>query len=208
MVKFHFLLTCFFHFHNHTQGSVWNDLHSKIGTDMKNFRCFILGLIFFSSPRVFMPTRSTGLSPAAASRFRLRDFPTIRQSSSTAISTGTRSTSPAGNYRLRVQRRGGREFCGAESFNANYGSSTIAGSLSSTLGHLGPVGGTVLLLNPAGVLFTPTATVNVGSLTASTLGLPNQNDFLNGTALHFSGMSTAGVTVQNGQASILSAIFF
>jgi hypothetical protein len=35
-------------------------------------------------------------------------------------------------------------------------------------------------------------------LVATTLGLPNRNDFLNGTALHFSGASAAGINVQNG----------
>src|SRR5215475_6758267 len=38
--------------------------------------------------------------------------------------------------------------------------STIAGMLQSTIGPNGPIGGTVLILNPSGILFTPTAQVN------------------------------------------------
>src|SRR5438105_11720702 len=40
--------------------------------------------------------------------------------------------------------------------------SIIAGMLRSTVGPGGPVGGTVMIFNPSGILFTPTATVNVG----------------------------------------------
>src|ERR1017187_2958908 len=54
--------------------------------------------------------------------------------------------------------------------------STIAGLFESTVGAGGPVGGTVIILNPSGVLFTPTAQVDLGSLTAATLGLPNQTE--------------------------------
>ena len=68
-------------------------------------------------------------------------------------------------------------------------------------------GGTVLLLNPDGILFTPTATINVGSLVATTLGLPDQNDFLNKTTLHFGGTSTAGIQNQ-GSLNALGDIFF
>ncbi|MEI9962939.1 MAG: filamentous hemagglutinin N-terminal domain-containing protein [Limisphaerales bacterium] len=85
--------------------------------------------------------------------------------------------------------------------NAEAGSSTIAGLLQSTVGANGSIGGTVMILNPAGILFTPTAQVNVGSLVATTLGLADQNEFLNRSTLHFSGDSTAGVTIQN-QANI------
>ena len=90
--------------------------------------------------------------------------------------------------------------------NAANGSSTIAGTLGSTVGHLGSVGGTVLLLNPAGILFTPTAQVNVGSLVASTLELRDQNDFLNNRTLRFSGASTAGIQNQ-GNLNALGDIF-
>ena len=86
--------------------------------------------------------------------------------------------------------------------------STIAGLLKSTVGPGGPVGGTVMLLNPAGVLFTPTAQVSVGSLVATTLGLADETEFLNGQTLHFSGASTAGIQVQNGASlSALGDIF-
>ena len=55
--------------------------------------------------------------------------------------------------------------------------STIAGMLQSTVGAGGPIGGTVILLNPSGVLFTPTAQVSVGSLVATTWACPIKTNF-------------------------------
>ena len=52
--------------------------------------------------------------------------------------------------------------------------SIIAGQLSAT--------GRVFLINPSGILFTPTSQVNVGGLLASTLSLTDQ-DFLSGNYL-------------------------
>ncbi|RAR57606.1 filamentous hemagglutinin family protein [Paraburkholderia unamae] len=62
--------------------------------------------------------------------------------------------------------------------------STIAGSLRAN--------GKVLLVNPAGVIFSPGSSVNVGSLVASTLGISNA-DFLAGN-FHFVGKAPAAVT--------------
>ena len=74
--------------------------------------------------------------------------------------------------------------------------SVISGLLESTVGVGGPIGGTVMILNPSGILFTSSAQVNVGSLTASTLGLANNNEFLNNHTLHLGGNSTAGIQNQ------------
>ena len=155
---------------------------------MKNLRCFILGLILFSLAPCLHANPFNGIvASGGVSISPSGTLLTISQSSSTAIINWNTFNIASGESTVfEFNGAAGANSAVLNLVNANYGSSTIAGSLSSTLGHLGPVGGTVLLLNPAGVLFTPTATVNVGSLTASTLGLPNQNDFLNGTALHFS----------------------
>jgi filamentous hemagglutinin family protein len=64
--------------------------------------------------------------------------------------------------------------------------STIQGSIRAN--------GQVFLVNPNGVLFTPTAQVNVGALVASTLGITNEN-FLAGR-LRFEGTSTHAVINQ------------
>lgn len=64
--------------------------------------------------------------------------------------------------------------------------SSIQGALSAN--------GQVFLINPNGVLFSPTAQVNVGGLVASTLNLSNE-DFLAGNYT-LSGDSTASVTNQ------------
>jgi mucin-19 len=77
--------------------------------------------------------------------------------------------------------------------------SIIDGILRSTVGPNGPVGGTVMLLNPSGILFTPNAQVSVGNFVATTLGLA-ESDFINNTTLHFSG-STAGIQNQGHLAA-------
>src|SRR5580658_3948129 len=84
--------------------------------------------------------------------------------------------------------------------------SVIEGMLESTIGAGGPVGGTVLVLNPNGILFSSTAQINVGSLTASTLGLANENEFLNNRTLHLSGSSAAGIQ-NHGSLSALGNIY-
>ncbi|CAN5618444.1 hypothetical protein BH11PSE7_BH11PSE7_19070 [soil metagenome] len=66
--------------------------------------------------------------------------------------------------------------------------SVIQGRLSAN--------GQVFLLNPNGVLFSPTSQVNVGGLVASTLDLSNEN-FMAGR-LRFDGASTQTVTNQGG----------
>jgi filamentous hemagglutinin family protein len=70
--------------------------------------------------------------------------------------------------------------------------SFISGLLQSRVGPNGPIGGTVLLLNPSGIIFSPTARVSVGSLIGSTLNLDDRQ-FLDNTTLTLSGSSTAGI---------------
>ncbi len=79
--------------------------------------------------------------------------------------------------------------------------SVIQGALSAN--------GQVFLLNPNGVLFTPTAQVNVGGLVASTLGMSNK-DFLEGN-YHLEGASSnavinqGNITAANGGSIALIA---
>ena len=84
--------------------------------------------------------------------------------------------------------------------------SVIAGMLRSTVGPGGPVGGTVMILNPSGMLFTPTAQINVGNFVATTLGLVDDRQFLNGANLSLSGPSTAAIRNQ-GNISALGDVF-
>ena len=156
-------------------------------------------ILFCLAPRVYANPLGGVVGGGSASFSSTENTLTISQSSATSIINWDTFNIASGESTVF-------EFNGAAGANsavlnlvsAGNGGSAIAGSLSSTVGHLGPIGGMVLLLNPDGVLFTPTATVNVGSLVATTLGLPDQNEFLNGTTLHFSGTSTAGVAAQNG----------
>ena len=131
---------------------------------------------------------------------------TISQTSGSAIINWGSFSIPKGETTLF-------EFNGAAGFRSsvlnrvNIGNpSVIAGMLRSTIGPGGPVGGTVMILNPSGFLFTPTAQVNVGSLVASTLQLADDNEFLSHATLHFSGDSTAGIQNQ-GQISALGDVY-
>ena len=74
--------------------------------------------------------------------------------------------------------------------------STIQGALNAN--------GQVFLVNPNGVLFTPTAQVNVGSLVASTLNLSN-DDFLQGN-YRFTSPAAEGATGLTATASANAAI--
>ncbi len=67
------------------------------------------------------------------------------------------------------------------------------GNPSAIYGHLN-ANGQVFLVNPNGILFAPGASVNVGGIVASTLGIDNQS-FLSGT-YHFSGGGNGDVTNQ------------
>jgi filamentous hemagglutinin family protein len=65
--------------------------------------------------------------------------------------------------------------------------STIAGSIISN--------GNVYILNPAGIVFTPTAQVNTGGFYASTVAEPSGFFSINGS-LSFTGSSTSNIIVQ------------
>jgi filamentous hemagglutinin family protein len=87
--------------------------------------------------------------------------------------------------------------------------STIAGTLRSTVGPgaVGdPVGGTVMIINPQGILFTGTSQIQVGSLIATTLNLADDNEFLNNTTLHLGPGGTDSIKNQ-GTISALGDVF-
>lgn len=76
----------------------------------------------------------------------------------------------------------------------------IGGDVSLIQGSL-TANGQVFLINPNGILFTPTARVDVGGLTASTLNLSNEN-FLAGK-YNFEGMSSNAV-VNHGNIQVVN----
>ncbi len=72
--------------------------------------------------------------------------------------------------------------------NPAQGPSSIYGRLTAT--------GQIILVNPAGIFFGPTAYVNVGGLIASTADISDQN-FLNGN-YHFQGSAMDGPVINQG----------
>ncbi|QSN64223.1 filamentous hemagglutinin N-terminal domain-containing protein [Caballeronia sp. M1242] len=85
------------------------------------------------------------------------------------------------------------------------------GEASQIAGHLN-ANGRVFLVNPAGVLFAPGASVNVGSIVASTLGI-SDSDFLAGKYRFTSGRNAGGLvrnegtitTAERGTVALLGA---
>jgi hypothetical protein len=63
-----------------------------------------------------------------------------------------------------------------------------------------------MIINPSGMLFTPTAQVNVGTLIATTLQTANDNEFLDHSTLHLSGNSTSGIQNQ-GSINALGDVY-
>src|ERR1035441_5393828 len=121
---------------------------------------------------------------------------TISQTSSSAV-INWGSFNIANGQTTLFQFNGAAGFSSSVLNRVNIGNpSTIAGMLRSTIGPGGPVGGTVMIINPSGMLFTPTAQVNVGTLIATTLQTANDNEFLDHSTLHLSGNSTAGIQNQ------------
>jgi filamentous hemagglutinin family protein len=175
---------------------------------MKNIRFLGLALILLClDSSVYANPLGGVVGSGAASITSSGGLLTISQSSDTSIINW--NTFNIANGESTVFEFNGAAGANSAVLNlvgAGNGGSTIAGSLLSTVGHLGSIGGTVILLNPDGVLFTPSATVSVGSLVASTLNLPDPNDFLNRTTLHFSGNSTAGIKNQ-GSLNALGDVF-
>ena len=127
------------------------------------------------------------------------DLPTGGQ-----VVAGSAAISQAGTT-LTVTQTSGKLATDWQSFNIGVGNtvnfvqpSSSAVALNRVLGSDVSViqgalnaNGQVFLVNPNGVLFTPTAQVNVGALVASTLQL-SADDFMAGN-YRFSGNSTAGV---------------
>ena len=167
----------------------------------------VAAILLSLAPSMFANPTGGVVGSGTASLTPSGNLLTISQSSNTAIiNWNTFNIANGESTVFEFNGAAGANSAALNLINAANGASTIAGALDSTVGHLGPVGGTVLLLNSAGILFTSTATVNVGSLVASTLDLSDQNEFLNRTALHFSGTSTAGIQNQ-GSLNALGDIF-
>ncbi len=146
----------------------------KINKSLKNFGrivCFLVSTLF--SLFVFANPEGGQVEVGNATIQQSPNSTVINQSSSQAIinwqsfnigaSQSTHFQQPAGGVALNR-------------INPNQGTSQIYGSLSAT--------GQIILINPAGIYFGPSAHVNVGGLIASTADMSNQN-FLNGI-YHFS----------------------
>ena len=151
-------------------------------------------------------SRGASLSHLAAGAFVLLPLSALAASLPTGgqIVAGSGSISQSGNT-LTVTQGTGQMAANWQSFSIGQGNtvnfvqpSASAVALNRVLGADVSViqgalnaNGQVFLINPNGVLFTPTAQVNAGALVASTLNLSTE-DFLSGN-YRFSGSSTAGV---------------
>ncbi|MDE2398418.1 MAG: filamentous hemagglutinin N-terminal domain-containing protein, partial [Burkholderiales bacterium] len=149
-------------------------------------------------------TRAAGavLAVLAASQASAAGLPTGGQ-----IAQGTGSISQAGNT-LTVNQTSSKLLTNWQSFSVGAGNTVnfvqpgasavalnnVLGSDVSVIQGAINANGQVFLLNPNGVLFTPTAQVNVGSLVASTLTM-STSDFMAGN-YRFSGASANAVVNQ------------
>ncbi|HEX8365206.1 MAG TPA: filamentous hemagglutinin N-terminal domain-containing protein [Allosphingosinicella sp.] len=159
-------------------------------------------------------------SPAAA---QLPSGPTVVAGATTFSVDGT-STPPGGvdgtGTRLDVDLNGVNGIVNWNSFNIGAGPPNVVSFNAGGAGNLAILnrvigGGTstiggqmlsdpnvsVFLINPNGILFGPSANVNVGSLIASTLDIADA-DFLDGSPYSFSGTGTMGVTIDGGASLV------
>lgn len=134
-----------------------------------------------------------------------------------SVTAGTVTSNLSGNQ-LTLTQTGNRAVIDWQSFNIDPGrtvqyvqpssSAAVLNRVSASAG-LSDIGGTlsanglVLLMNPNGVLFRSGATINVGSLIATT-GTVNQTDFMAGGSFGITGVSGGSVSNQ-GTISAASA---
>jgi len=132
----------------------------------------VLSLICLGLTPALAQTLPTGLTPTPAVTAETAGATmTVRQSTQRAIAQWQAFSIGAGGTVNVVQP-------GSASVLLNR---VVGGQASNIAGNLN-ANGHVYLINPAGVLFGPTSSVNVGGLVASTLDITDDNAFLNGSS--------------------------
>jgi filamentous hemagglutinin family protein len=146
------------------------------------------------------------LASAAEAQVLPTGFAPVAPHTATYGTAGTTGTVDLGATQRTIINWNDFNIAAGHTLNYLYGGPTNGAVLNRVIGATGssingnlnaPSNLEVFLINPNGILFGPTASVNVGGLIASTLDLADA-DFLNGSAFNFTGTGTTGITVQSG----------
>ncbi|WP_008310199.1 choice-of-anchor Q domain-containing protein [Leptolyngbya sp. PCC 6406] len=132
-----------------------------------------------------------------------------------SVISGEVQITPHSDHRLDINQSSHRAIIHWDTFNLSEGHhiffhhpSGDAATLNRVLGNTpssiaGQINalGTVLILNPNGILFTETALIDVGGLLATSLSV-NEQDFISGLPLTLGAVGTPGNVVNRGQITV------